>query len=93
MIGGADNNLGATIGALAYTVVERLTMYYKDYIPLSFNVVYLGYIAFAIILILMLMYRPMGLIPEKPIVTVDFKAIRERVRNCLASKVASKGST
>jgi len=89
IIGGMGNNFGSAIGALAYTVVERLTMYYKDYIPLPFNVVYLGYIAFAIVLILMLMYRPAGLMPEKPIMTINFEAIRKRIYSRMAKKTSS----
>lgn len=68
MIGGAGNNIGTALGALLVVVIRRLIMYYKHslavYIP--FEVIWLEYIMLGIALILVIAYRPQGLLPEKP---------------------------
>ena len=66
IIGGAGNNLGAALGALVYVTVEKLIMIFKHSIPAPFDINYLSYIILGVILILTLMFRPEGLLPEKP---------------------------
>ncbi len=67
VIGGAGNNLGAAIGALLYLLVDRVIAIAKYYMPpLPFDINYLSYIALGAILVLVLMYKPEGFVPERP---------------------------
>ena len=76
MIGGPGNNLGAIVGAFTYLFIEKFVMFVKSYIEAPFDIVYLAYIVLGAILILILMFRPEGMLPEKPIRTVNIR--RER---------------
>lgn len=80
ILGGAGNNAGAALGSLIYVITERLIMQYKYYINVPFDVNYLSYIIFGVVLILVLMFRPQGLLPEKPSKTTDFDKVIERVK-------------
>jgi branched-chain amino acid transport system permease protein len=68
MIGGMGNNIGALVGVATVIIFRRLITYYKysleAYIP--FSVVWLEQILLALALILVIMFRPQGIIPEKP---------------------------
>ena len=69
MVGGAGNNMGATIGTFAFITLRRLITQYKylisPYVP--FDVVWLEQMLMGSVLLLIIMFRPEGLIPEKPI--------------------------
>jgi branched-chain amino acid transport system permease protein len=68
VLGGLGNNKGALLGALLITILDRVTaiaaiqlnMFGTD---LEFN--YFRYILLGAILLLMLLYRPQGLLPER----------------------------
>ncbi|MCD6368299.1 MAG: branched-chain amino acid ABC transporter permease [Thermoproteales archaeon] len=77
IIGGKGNNAGAFIGTLVYVLIERLIMVLKHEVKIPFDVNYLGYVVLSIVLILLLFYRPKGLLPEKPVQTPNIKRIRE----------------
>ncbi len=79
ILGGAGNNAGAAVGSFIYVLTERLIMQYKHYIVVPFDVNYVSYIVFGAILILMLMFKPKGLLPEKPSRTLDFEKIIKRI--------------
>ncbi|KYH37134.1 MAG: branched-chain amino acid ABC transporter permease [Candidatus Bathyarchaeota archaeon B23] len=68
MVGGIGNNMGAFIGTLIFITVRRLIIYYKHdieaYIP--FQVVWLEMIMIGLALLVIIMFHPEGLIPEKP---------------------------
>ncbi|MEM1549749.1 MAG: branched-chain amino acid ABC transporter permease [Candidatus Methanomethylicia archaeon] len=68
MIGGIGNNIGALVGVAAVIFIRRLIIYYKysieAYIP--FSVVWLEQLLLGVALILVMIFRPQGLIPEKP---------------------------
>lgn len=66
IIGGAGNNLGAAAGALLYLLIDRFLAIVKHQMVVPFDVNYLSYILFGIVLILVLMYSSEGMIPEKP---------------------------
>ena len=67
VLGGAGNNVGAVVGTLIYLVVERGIAMVKQYFPmLPFDINYLSYIIMGALLVLILMYKSEGLIPEKP---------------------------
>lgn len=68
VFGGLGNNRGALLGALVVTVLDRLTSIAAIQLnalgyELEFN--YVRYIIFGIILLLMLRFRPQGLLPER----------------------------
>ncbi len=67
VMGGAGNNAGAALGAFIYLLVERVIAIAKYHIHgLPFDINYVSYIALGVLLILILMYRPEGLLPERP---------------------------
>ncbi len=80
ILGGAGNNVGAALGALIYVLTERLIMQYKYMISAPFDVNYLSYIIFGIVLILILLYRPQGILPEKPSKTISFEKIIRNIK-------------
>lgn len=74
LLGGAANHRGAVIGALVLTLVDRFTqpatlaiagIFWSS--PVDLN--YLRYIGIGLMLILVLMFRPEGIIPERPVKT------------------------
>jgi len=66
VMGGAGNNAGACLGALTYIGIDRALTLFKHLIPLPFDVNYLYYTVMGVALILLLMYRPEGILPERP---------------------------
>lgn len=67
VLGGLGNNRGALLGALVVTLLDRITaiatiQMNMSSIELEFN--YVRYILYGIILLLMLRYRPQGILPE-----------------------------
>jgi len=67
ILGGAGNNLGVVLGSVVFVVVRRLINFYKGAAGslLPFNPVWLDYMLLGIVLLLMLIYRPSGLMPER----------------------------
>jgi branched-chain amino acid transport system permease protein len=79
IIGGAGNNIGAVIGAIIFVTLRGLIVFYKYSFEaiVPFDVVWLEYLLMGIALIIVLMYRPEGLLPEKPTRTLSERRIRE----------------
>lgn len=80
VLGGLGNPRGALVGALIVTLLNRLTAILAIYlnqsgIRLEFN--YVQYIAFALILLVMLRFRRQGLVPERAQTTVAHDELRE----------------
>jgi len=75
ILGGAANNLGVVAGALVFTTLRRVIDFFKGYLDpfVPFSVVWLEPLLLGVILLLILMYRPEGMIPEKPTQTLDKK--------------------
>jgi len=72
VLGGIGNNRGALLGALLIALMDRFTQIGAIALNMSgseieFN--YVRYIAFGLILLWMLRYRPQGLLPESPLTT------------------------
>ncbi len=78
ILGGLGNNRGAIAGAFVFSVTKVLLESYKHEIKailhIPFSSTWLGYILFGVITLLILYYRPEGLIKEKPIMTEPIKA-------------------
>ncbi|QOJ78065.1 branched-chain amino acid ABC transporter permease [Infirmifilum lucidum] len=70
VIGGKGNPLGPLVGAGIYIALDRTITFAKQLISLPFDINYFSYIIFGLLLILVVMVRPGGLVPERPPVTV-----------------------
>ena len=81
IIGGVGNNVGALLGVVVYFVLDKVLSIYKEGIRQVVNVdpVFFQYIIFGIIIILVLMYRPQGVVGEKPAKTLK-RRILEKLR-------------
>lgn len=78
VLGGVANNTGMFVGALIMTLIDRFTRLAKFQLVmlnLPFDLNYLRYVAVGIIFILVLMYRPKGLVPEKPVKTPAWEVV------------------
>ncbi len=67
VLGGLGNNRGALLGALLITILDRLTAITAirmNMLGFQWEFNYVRYILFGVILLLMLRYRPQGLLPE-----------------------------
>ena len=76
MLGGPANNKGVLLGAAIVTLMDQLfnaSIFNALGIPLPRNILlaipYIKYMVMGILIVLLLMYRPQGLIPEKPLRT------------------------
>jgi branched-chain amino acid transport system permease protein len=82
IIGGAANNAGVAMGAFSFTflfkVVEQVKFYFSGSIP--FDVNWLEYLMFASLLILILAFRPGGILPEKSSATLPWRTVAEIMR-------------
>jgi branched-chain amino acid transport system permease protein len=69
IIGGSGNNLGVALGALSFTfifdTIDQVQFAIQIYLPAFVDVNFLRYILFAALLILILAFRPGGILPEK----------------------------
>ncbi len=72
IIGGLGNNLGAFLGALVVIVTRKIIIIYKYYFEkiFPFRIEWLEYILLGIVFILILIYKPQGILKEKPIETI-----------------------
>ncbi len=79
IIGGLGNNLGAFLGAFVVIIIRKIVIMYKyafeEIFP--FRIEWLEYILLGIIFILILIYKPQGILKEKPVKTLDRKRIEE----------------
>lgn len=82
MLGGAANNRGAVVGTLTFVTARKLITFYKHEIAFlfPFDVAWLDFILFGLMLILLLMFRPEGLIPERPTPTIGRRRLEELMK-------------
>jgi branched-chain amino acid transport system permease protein len=84
MVGGIGNNMGATVGTFIFITLRRLIIFYKHsieaYVP--FQVQWLEQIMIGIMLLLIIIFRPQGLIPEKPTKMrgVNYEQVEDEMR-------------
>lgn len=72
MLGGVANNKGVFLGGLLLTLLDRFTRvsFLRIIgITITFDITYIRYVAVGVLIILVLMFKPKGLIPEKPLRT------------------------
>ncbi len=67
MIGGPGNNWGAVMGAALVQIFQRGTNILKDYVNLPFDPNNMQYILFGFLILIVLFYRPGGLLKESPV--------------------------
>src|SRR5437870_4142466 len=69
IIGGSGNNRGVALGALSFAflfdMIDQVQFAFQPYLPDFVDVNFLRYILFAALLILILAFRPGGILPEK----------------------------
>jgi len=72
ILGGTANNLGVALGTFVFVAVRKLIIFYKELLSpfIPFDVVWLDPLLLGSSLIIILMFRPEGLLPEKPTFTV-----------------------
>ena len=78
VLGGIGNNWGALLGALIVTLLDRFTAIAAiqlDAIDVNIEFTFIRFILFGIIILLMLRFKPQGLLPEKPSTTKAHEAI------------------
>jgi len=78
ILGGAGNNMGVIVGTFVFASLRRIIDYYKGYLGpyIPFNVVWLDSLLLGITLIIIQMYRPEGIIKEKPTPTLGYKRLK-----------------
>lgn len=78
IIGGAANNMGVMLGTFAYVAFKRFISFYKEQLAfVPFEVIWLDFLLLGIVLILIQMYRPGGIIPERPTSTLSSEKLEE----------------
>ena len=90
MLGGIGNNVGVLVGVLVFSIVRSLIYSYKGIlsaiIPISPS--WLEYILVGLAIVLIALFRPQGIIPEKPALTLPRERIEEIRRE--VEKTASR---
>ncbi|MEM1948583.1 MAG: branched-chain amino acid ABC transporter permease [Candidatus Caldarchaeum sp.] len=79
IIGGAGNYKGVLLGTTVFVVLKRLVDTYRyvlePFIP--FSLVWLDRLLFGLALIIVLLVRPQGILPDKPTPTIKLAKARE----------------
>lgn len=82
LLGGRGNNKGVAVGVFSFVLAKVfLTVYkfeIKSILHLPFEAAWLEYILFGVLMLLILYYRPEGLLKEKPVLTPPIKAMVEK---------------
>jgi branched-chain amino acid transport system permease protein len=76
ILGGPANNWGALLGAGLVEFFDRGANLAKDYLILPIDPSNLQYILFGVLIILVLFFRPYGILKESPIKTKALKLAR-----------------
>lgn len=83
MLGGVGNHLGAVVGSLAVTLIDRGTRMLRGFLAtlsIPLETLYLRWIIVGVLMLLILLYRPAGIFPEKSIKTPGLLGIIEKIR-------------
>jgi branched-chain amino acid transport system permease protein len=92
MVGGASNNKGTAIGTLLFIAVQRLITFYKTAAEglVPFDITWLEFIALGVLLLCFLIFKPQGMVPERPTATIDFQEFKTGPKTLTAGVRASK---
>jgi len=85
LVGGPANNWGALLGAALVQLFDRGAIIVKDYITFFIDPTDLQYILFGALMILVLLYRPQGLLKESKVKTKAMEGVH-RGRNAAKNK-------
>jgi len=79
MLGGTGNNVGVLVGVLVFSTIRTLIYSYKGVLSaiIPISPTWLEYLLVGLAIILIVLFRPQGLIPEKPALTLPRKRIEE----------------
>jgi len=90
ILGGAGNELGVLIGTAVYVSARMLIDQYKGLLEpvLPFSVIWLDRLLMGIVLILILIARPQGILPEKPVYPLGKAKVR-RIVEAVRAKARS----
>ncbi len=83
LLGGLANNKGAILGSIVLVVIDRgLRFIISSWLVygLPFDISYLRGIIFSLLLIIILLFRPKGILPEKPLKTIAIKIAEEYIK-------------
>jgi len=83
MLGGTGNNVGVLVGVLVFSTVRTLIYSYKGVLSaiIPISPTWLEYLLVGLAIVLIALFRPQGLIPEKPALTLPRKRIEEIARS------------
>jgi branched-chain amino acid transport system permease protein len=88
IFGGVGNNFGVALGTFIFVALRKLIVFYKySFAFLPFDVVWLEYLLLGSIILIILIFRPSGLIKEKPSQTIPKTRLEE-----IVAKVLGRGS-
>ena len=77
IVGGPANNRGVLLGAALVMLFERGARIIKDYLPLPIDPINFQYILFGVLVILLLAYRPHGLLKERLLKTKAIEGVQQ----------------
>ncbi|NJE09161.1 branched-chain amino acid ABC transporter permease [Thermococcus sp. M39] len=81
LLGGKGNNRGVVLGTFAFILMKVLIEAYKfqikAFLHLPFEAVWLEYILFGILALIVIYYKPEGILREEPIVTEPIKKLKK----------------
>lgn len=85
MLGGTGNNFGVLLGVLIFSIARTFIIVYKGLIStyLMISPEWLEYILVGLVIVLLVLFRPQGIIPEKPLSTLGRKEINRLVEESL----------
>jgi len=86
VFGGAGSNWGVVVGTLMFITVRKLIIFYKySFAFLPFDPIWLQYLLMGVVVLLILIFRPSGLVPEK----VSYALSKSKVVK-IANKILSE---
>lgn len=88
MLGGTGNNLGILIGVLLYTIARTIIIVYKGVLTtvIPIEPEWLEYIMIGLILIAVVLYRPQGILPERPTLALPRSKLKAVFKEITESK-------
>ncbi len=90
ILGGAGNEMGVLLGTAVYVTARMLIDQYKGLLEpvLPFSVIWLDRLMMGIVLILILIARPQGILPERPVYPLGRTKVK-RIVEAVRSKARS----
>ncbi|MEM2650529.1 MAG: hypothetical protein QXU87_00430, partial [Candidatus Caldarchaeum sp.] len=82
IIGGAGNHKGVLLGTLIFVVLKRTIDTYRYVLEplIPFSLVWLDRLLFGVALIIVLIVRPQGIVPDRPTPALGFSRIKSIIK-------------